>query len=931
MHRAVRALGATTITLVLAASAWAAHPAAATASPAEPDETNTTQPDTAASSILDKITDATRTGATSPEELADAVALPQDGAGSLATDADGRLSVIVTFSSRPTDADLAALEAIGAVNRVHRLSPTVDVSVDTQDLDALTAVPGVTSVVPAIRPITGREMAGGASRGLGTAAPVGTARGVPMAPDGASCRNLPVEADGPHRADLAREVYRVDGTGITIGIISDSYARFTDVTTPEEDIAAGLLPGHGNPCGYTTPVRVLDDSQPGTDEGRAMAQLVHGIAPGAEIVFATGYAGRDATADAILDLADAGADIIVDDLGFADEPYYQQSVISLAITQVRDQGVAYYSSAGNSGLPGAEGTQSEDKPISSWQTLAYRGTACPEWADPGDDVEAYDCLDFDPGPDADPTLTFGMFESDPPVLLMSWAEPQYGVTTDFALVAYTTDAEPTAVSQPSNLDPALPVQASGFTEDAEMADYQMVLFRDLTGIPEDEITSPAVWITFFTGIQNLAWLEYDESDGTDLVGHVTYGHSGHGEAVGVAAAPWDSAGSPEAFTSPGPSFLRFAPVDPASGEPSEEYDEFVRVATPSIAGVDDTQTSFFPIDTTDGAHRFSGTSAAAPHVAAIHALAAQYAPEASADEITAAILDSAAGMTNPYPAYLDDADVFGAGLADAYGALAILPTPTVDGLIAEALSATSIAASWDPVSTASGYLVELRADDDLIDTATLADDETALTYVDLDPDTAYTVSVSVLDGEGDAGTAVATSVRTPVPPQPSPLPAPPSPDTLTPDAAGGITASPTGLPADGGTVAITGLPPLSWVAGYLYSTPVSLGWAWTGAAGTASFTIPASVPGGAHRLVVLAADGTVLGWTGLSVAADAAVPASVAQNRGTLSATGPTESPAVLLPAAAVIVLAGAALASVAGKRRRRAELLRSAKPDQYR
>ena len=62
--------------------------------------------------------------------------------------------------------------------------------------------------------------------------------------------------------------------------------------------------------------------------------------------------------------------IIVDDLGFADEPYYQQSVISLAITQVRDQGVAYYSSAGNSGLPGAEGTQSEDKPISSWQTLA---------------------------------------------------------------------------------------------------------------------------------------------------------------------------------------------------------------------------------------------------------------------------------------------------------------------------------------------------------------------------------------------------------------------------------------------------------------------------------------------------------------------------------------------------------------------------------
>jgi hypothetical protein len=929
MHRAARALGATTITLVLAASAWAAHPAAATAGPAEPDETSTTQPDGATSSILDKITDATRAGASSPAELAHAVALPQDGAGSLATDADGRLSVIVTFSARPSEADVAAIEGIGDVNRVHRLTPTVDVSVDPQNLEALTTVPGVTSVVPAIRPMTGREMAGG---GQGSTATLSNAaRSAPMAPDEESCRSLPVEADGPHRADLARDIYRVDGTGITIGIISDSYARFTEVTTPEDDIAAGLLPGPGNPCGYTMPVRVLDDSQEGTDEGRAMAQLVHGIAPGAEIVFATGYAGRDATADAILDLADAGADIIVDDLGFADEPYYQQSVVSLAIAQVRDQGVAYYSSAGNTGIHGAEGTPSEDKPISSWQTMEYRGTDCPEWADPGADVEAYDCLDVDPGPDADPTLTFGMFESEPPVLLMSWAEPQYGVTTEFALVAYTTDAEPRVVSQPGNFDPALPVQVSGFTEDAEMADYQMVLMRDLTGIPEENITSPAVWITFFTGIQNLAWLEYDESDGSDLVGHVTYGHSGHGEAVGVAAAPWYSPGSPESFTSPGPSFLRFAPVDPASGEPSEEYDEFVTVATPSITGVDDTQTSFFPTETTDGEHRFSGTSAAAPHVAAIHALAAQYAPEASADEITAAILDSAAGMTNPYPAYLDDADVFGAGLADAYGTLATLPTRAVDGLNAEALSATSIAVSWDPVSTASGYLVELRADDDLIDTATLADEQTALTYVDLDPDTAYTVTVSVVDGEGDAGTGVTASVRTPIPAQPTPLPAPPAPETLTPDATGGIAASPTSLPADGGSVTVTGLPPLSWVSGYLYSTPISLGWAWSGPSGTATFTIPASVAGGAHRLVVLAADGTVLGWAGVSVAADAVVPASVTQTRGTLSATGPTESPAVLLPAAAVIVLAGAGLASVAGKRRRRAELLRSTERDQYR
>lgn len=905
MHRATRALATAAAAAALTVSVCVAHPAAATT---DPEDTGA-----APSTVLERITEATRAGATSAEELSAAAALPVEGAGSLAADSAGRLTVTVTFTSRPTAEDIAAVEAIGSVNRVHRLTPTVEASVEPQNLDALAAVPGVSSVVPVVRPSTGREAAAGAL-------PPGDwsefTRAAPFASADASCRSLPVEADEPHRSDRARDVYRVDGSGITIGIISDSYARFTETTTPEEDVAAGLLPGPGNPCGYETPVRVLDDSQEGKDEGRAMAQLIHGIAPGAELVFATGYAGSAATADAILDLADAGADIIVDDLGFADEPYYQQSVVSLAIAQVRDQGVAYYSSAGNSGVQGAEGTPSEGKPISSWQTTAYRGMDCPDWVDPGAGVERYDCLDFDPGVGADPTLTFGLFESTAPVLQLSWAEPQYAVATEFGLFAYTTDAEPRAVSTPSVVDPAVPVQLSGFTEDADTADYQLVLMRDLTGLADEDVTSPAVWITFFTGVENLTWLEYDESVGDDLVGPVSFGHPAHGDAVGVAAAPWDGAGSPESFTSPGPGFLRFAPVDPASGEPSEEYDELVTVPAPSITGVDATQTSFFPADTTDGEHRFSGTSAAAPHVAAIHALAAQYAPESSADEIISAILDTAAGMTNPFPEYLADEEVFGAGLADAYGTLAALPTPTVSGLSAEAIAATSIAVSWDAVETASGYHVELRSSDELIDAATLADDETAVTYADLNPETSYAVTVSVVDGEGYAGTGVTASVTTPRPPEPTPLPTPPTPDSLTPGGTGGIAASPSALTV-GDSVTVTGLPPLNWVSGYLYSTPTSLGWAWTGASGTATFTIPATVPAGAHRLAVLAADGTLLGWTGVSVAADSAVPAAV-NTRASLSATGPSESPAVLLPAAALIVLAGAGLAAAAGKRRRR-------------
>ena len=84
----------------------------------------------------------------------------------------------------------------------------------------------------------------------------------------------------------------LNGTGITIGILSDSYntantslATGGNLTVREaQDIASCDLPGAGNPCGNTQPVVVLKDA--GTypnastfDEVRGMAQLIHDAAP----------------------------------------------------------------------------------------------------------------------------------------------------------------------------------------------------------------------------------------------------------------------------------------------------------------------------------------------------------------------------------------------------------------------------------------------------------------------------------------------------------------------------------------------------------------------------------------------------------------------------------------------------------------------------
>ena len=71
----------------------------------------------------------------------------------------------------------------------------------------------------------------------------------------------------------------VDGSGITVGVMSDSYDTNAAPNSAALDIASGDLPGAGNPNGNTEPVVLLQDSPGGTDEGRAMLQIVHDMAP----------------------------------------------------------------------------------------------------------------------------------------------------------------------------------------------------------------------------------------------------------------------------------------------------------------------------------------------------------------------------------------------------------------------------------------------------------------------------------------------------------------------------------------------------------------------------------------------------------------------------------------------------------------------------
>jgi hypothetical protein len=899
--------------VLLAGAAW----------PAAAEEPATPAP--APVTLADQLVEAAQSGATGAEELAASVGLPTTGPNSLTVDDNGGIAATVQFVTSPSEDLLTSVAQLARIDRVLSFSSAASVRVDPARLPELQALDGVRSVVPVVAAVTGASRAPAvAETAADTTASLATG---PLtanhaSPADASCRSIPVEADAPLRTDLARDTFGVDGTGVTIGIISDSFGLTDEVTTPAEDVALGVLPGPGNPCGHETPVKVLVEGSAGADEGRAMAQLVHGIAPGAELLFASGWDGPNGMAESIIALADAGADIIVDDLGYATETYYQQGLISVAVNTVRAQGVAYYTSAGNANVAGTSDGPSAGLPIASWQTPAYRGTACPEWVAVPEGVTAYDCLDFDPSAGVDPSEQWGLNGYYAPQVLLSWAEPIDGVESAFSLQLYTDGDAPELVGASVTVDPGIPNEMLPLRDAPDEGDYQLVVLRDLSDATAAQ--HPALWIGMFNGGDALDWREYDRTAGGDVVGPVSFGHPADGSGTGVAAAAWRTPDEPEPFTSPGPGTVHFAPYDPRSSEPATALPAPVHVDAPTVAGIDGTRTSFFG-GPGDGLYRFFGTSAAAPNVAAVHALATQYAPGVAKDEVTDLLVETAAPMTNPFAGVLPDADVFGAGLADGFALLDALPAPAVAGVAATALSPTSIGVEWATGAGASGYRVELLLAGEVVASGSLDAEATATTFADLVPDTSYRVRVAALNSAGEAGAWTESGdVRTPRPPQPDVRPEAPNEAALTQETAAGLIATPDRVVA-GQSVTIAGLPASAWVAGFAFSEPVALGWAWSGAQGTATFRVPADLAAGSHRIAVVDASGELVGWVALTVLVDAQTPAQTpapapaAARSSALASTGPALDPTSAITAATGTVLAGAALLLVALRRRRSA------------
>lgn len=235
-----------------------------------------------------------------------------------------------------------ALRAAGMVpDSVHPDHRIVYGSVSLADLAELAAVPGVRRLKPWLRP---RSRAGAVDN----------------------------QADASMRADLARANLGVDGTGVTIGILSDSFSRTGTIggtrqpSNPEmcpAPLTSTALTGATTQVSGDLPALVTlnDDCDSGSsycsavrDEGAAMAELIHDIAPGAALSFHSAFNSQVDFAEGIEELRACGADVIVDDTIYLDEPMFQDGLVAQAIEQVVADGAVYFTAAGNQATYGVD-------------------------------------------------------------------------------------------------------------------------------------------------------------------------------------------------------------------------------------------------------------------------------------------------------------------------------------------------------------------------------------------------------------------------------------------------------------------------------------------------------------------------------------------------------------------------------------------------
>ncbi len=591
----------------------------------------------------------------SSREQAKLLGLAAKGPGSLLRDGN-RVLVEVRFDHGAATA-LDRLRGAGAeIVDLSRRYQTVTVAAKPGELPALSEVPRVAAATEVLSPLVSTS----------------------TCPSGAVVSEGDIQLHAKEERETPPEL---DGAGITVGILSDSFDRATEAasgsgpvaTHKSDDVANGDLPGFANTCaGQSTPVEVLSDPVfEGEDEGRAMAQIVHDLAPGADLAFATAFVGETAFAESIEELAKtpaeggAGSDVVVDDVSYPGEPFFQEGPIAVAVRHATEAGATYFSSAGNNSA-----VDSSEHQIGSWEAPQYRSSgSCPPALQAFPELNPNACMDFNPGAQTDRTLGIKVAPGGTLTVDLQWNEPWEGVSTDLDSFLLDANGNMIAASAEDNIAVSqAPFEFFGWeNQSGSQRTVQLVVNR-FSG------SSPRLKVAMLeNGSEDVTGIEYPRSSGavvgglaTDVVGPTVFGHNGAAAAISVGAVPFNNSLAVEEYSSRGPVTHYFGPVE--GSLPAAELGSPEVLSKPEVVATDCGRTTFFAFKF-ESVWRFCGTSAAAPHAAAVAALMAEAEPAATPADIRAALLSSAVEV----PA-VDECGV-GAGLVEAVGAVEDLLTP----------------------------------------------------------------------------------------------------------------------------------------------------------------------------------------------------------------------------------------------------------------
>lgn len=395
------------------------------------------------------------------------------------------------------------------------------------------------------------------------------------------------QGDAILRSNILRE-QGITGRGIKVGIISDGALNWRDA------LASGDLPANFREFGQCTSATDGTRGCGGTggsgscNEGTAMAEIIHDIAPEAELAVAAVNTSLEFVSQANVLANTFGADIIVDDLGFFGEPYFEDGDIARGMNALPDD-VLLVSAAGNSG--GSHHEENFRLFFDSQNGLSFHN--------------------FTSGAVEDITHGFAVAPNGSTVILTQWNENFTAPNSDFDMFVLNQNNEVVASSQ-TEFGPAI----EGVCVENDSSDFGiffLVLVR---------FSGPGARLeTFFLGD---AGIEYPiERD-------AIFGHAGLARTLSVATINASEPGNDETafYSSQGPSTV-FRPRFEVRDKP-----DFAAIDGVNVTGAGGFPTTFF------------GTSAAAPHAAGIAALLMSAGPAVNADKVREAMRSTAVGGPN---------------------------------------------------------------------------------------------------------------------------------------------------------------------------------------------------------------------------------------------------------------------------------------------